>query len=73
MGSTSPLATCTTTGTHTLCDFGTVPGGTNATITVTVVAPTTVGTDLTASAAVNHGEADPKPDNNLIVLAAATK
>jgi hypothetical protein len=73
LGSTSPLAACTTTATHTLCDFGTMPGGSNATVTVTVVAPAGVGTDLTARAAVHHGEADPKPDNDVVVLAATTR
>ena len=55
------------------CALGTMPGGSNATVVVTVLAPSTVGTVLPATGRVTHAGGDSKPDNDVLTLTATTK
>jgi uncharacterized repeat protein (TIGR01451 family) len=69
ISATSSQGSCAQTGSVVTCDLGLIPGGTNATITITVV-PTIAGTTITNFATVSRGEVESYLGNN--TTAAAT-
>lgn len=74
--SVTPVAfpgSCTLTGTLLHCELGMLPGGGQAAVVVSVVAPTTVDEVLTATGTVSSGAPDPKPANTTDVLDPTTR
>lgn len=74
--SVTPVAApvgCALDGTLLHCELGALPGGGQASVVVTVVAPPVPGEVLTAVGTVSSGAPDPKPANNVVVLDPTTR
>lgn len=72
-GSNNTPVDCLPDGLVLRCTLGTMAGGANATVVVTVQAPLTVGTVMNATGRVTHAGGDLKPADDSLTLSAFTK
>lgn len=72
-GSSNAPVDCVPDGLVLRCALGTMAGGANATVVVTVRAPLAVGTVMNATGRVTHAGGDSKPDNDVLALSAFVK